>query len=438
MRIPTILSIFLLCISLTTVYSGSIPKTAYVVNSGGNTLSVVNLQTQVVIEDTLSPGAFSFPNYMVIHQERGYVVNSGTHDIMVFDLETLQKVKTIYLPTGTNPWALEFFTDSLFAVTLFNTDEVAIVNRYTDQIVQMIPVGTSPEGIKLTGDKLYITNTGFITIGQFDPGTVSVIDIHTLAVVQTIPVGINPQGVDVDTQGNLWVACTGDYATVSGSLYQIEPNSNTILNSMNVNIYPTAISINGLNRAFLTDGMGAGVLVLDLDSNTFIRDENNPLPGSGWGVAFDTENKAYIVDPLDWSSAGKLRVFSPDLQLLHQYDVNVGPVHVAVYDPQSTVIDRNGKVIVSELELYPNYPNPFNPETRISFTLPAPAVISLDIFDVSGKHIRRLFSGRLNDGIHSIVWNGRNQFGESMPSGVYFYRLTDRRSSVVGKMHLIR
>ncbi|HEX7879705.1 MAG TPA: S8 family serine peptidase [Candidatus Eisenbacteria bacterium] len=74
--------------------------------------------------------------------------------------------------------------------------------------------------------------------------------------------------------------------------------------------------------------------------------------------------------------------------------------------------------------LHQNVPNPFHSSTAIRFALPAPGRVSLQVFDVSGRLVSTLADGILEAGEHSIDWSGRNQYGEEMPIGVYFYRLT--------------
>lgn len=75
-------------------------------------------------------------------------------------------------------------------------------------------------------------------------------------------------------------------------------------------------------------------------------------------------------------------------------------------------------------QLFQNTPNPFNPATRISFDLPAPADVTLEVFDVNGKRIRTLFDGHRDRGVHSETWDGTDSRGNRVSSGVYFYRLT--------------
>lgn len=420
------------------LYSQGIPRSAYVVNSVANTLSYLNIETQAVIVDTLSPGANSFPNQVVVHRDRGYVVNSGTNSLMVFDLATLQRDGFIQLPTGSNPWAMDFINDSLCAVSFFNTDAIGIVNVNSRQLLQTVAVGTSPEGVKYYNGKIYVANSGFVSFGQpYDPGTVSVVDAASLAVVATIGVGLNPQDLDADSNGNLVVACTGDWGTTaSGELDIIDTGSNTVTASVNLSSFITAVKVNGMNKAYLAT-FGSGVMVYNVGSQTFEIGEANPLAG-GPGVAFDAQNNAYICEFGDGVSAGKLRVFSPAHQLLHTYTMNIGPVSVAVYDPDFTGIADQPVNTISQLNLLPNYPNPFNPGTVIEFSLTERSRVKLEIFDITGKKVRTLAKGEFSPGVHRFNWNGRDHSGRRVVSGVYFSRLSRGNQTVVRRMLLVR
>ena len=74
--------------------------------------------------------------------------------------------------------------------------------------------------------------------------------------------------------------------------------------------------------------------------------------------------------------------------------------------------------------LFQNAPNPFWPDTRIAFDLPAAGRAELRIFDVSGRLIRTLVDEKRPAGPHSVRWDGRDETGKAVPSGVYFYSLT--------------
>jgi len=88
--------------------------------------------------------------------------------------------------------------------------------------------------------------------------------------------------------------------------------------------------------------------------------------------------------------------------------------------------------------LYPNHPNPFNPETMIRYTLSVDADIELAIYNIRGQRIRLLDRGLREAGDHSIIWNGKDDTDKEAASGIYFYRLKTDRGNELRKMLLIK
>jgi len=74
-------------------------------------------------------------------------------------------------------------------------------------------------------------------------------------------------------------------------------------------------------------------------------------------------------------------------------------------------------------ELAQNYPNPFNPSTTIQFSLPVRAAVTITVFDLSGRVVRSLLKQEQEAGMHTAVWDARDDRGQHVSSGVYFYRL---------------
>ena len=71
-----------------------------------------------------------------------------------------------------------------------------------------------------------------------------------------------------------------------------------------------------------------------------------------------------------------------------------------------------------------NFPNPFNPETTIRFAVPTSSEIKIVIYNSLGQKVRLLTEDAFSPGYHEVVWNGLDDAGTSMPSGVYFYRMS--------------
>lgn len=85
-----------------------------------------------------------------------------------------------------------------------------------------------------------------------------------------------------------------------------------------------------------------------------------------------------------------------------------------------------------------NYPNPFNPETTISFSLPTAGNTNLAVYNVKGQLVKSLVNGNMTAGSHNLVWNGTDNSGNSVTSGVYFYRLSNNGKTETRKMMLMK
>ena len=96
------------------------------------------------------------------------------------------------------------------------------------------------------------------------------------------------------------------------------------------------------------------------------------------------------------------------------------------------------QVATDMVHLQPNYPNPFNPYTRINFDLPSATRVELNIFDLIGRRVISLVDGEVTAGRHSVEWDGMDSFGNRVASGVYFYRLTAPGITETRKMVLLK
>ena len=91
-------------------------------------------------------------------------------------------------------------------------------------------------------------------------------------------------------------------------------------------------------------------------------------------------------------------------------------------------VDDNNEQPISAFTLSQNYPNPFNPSTRIEYTLPRRSTVVITIHNLLGQTVCQLYDGVQSAGKHFIEWNGTDDKGNEVASGVYFYRMkTDQR-----------
>ncbi len=97
---------------------------------------------------------------------------------------------------------------------------------------------------------------------------------------------------------------------------------------------------------------------------------------------------------------------------------------------------QNMTQIPTTVELQPNYPNPFNPETRIQFGIPEAQQVRLSIYDILGRKIKELINETLPAGTYDVTWNGTSDHGQKVSTGIYFYVLVTQKQQMVRKMIL--
>jgi hypothetical protein len=91
-----------------------------------------------------------------------------------------------------------------------------------------------------------------------------------------------------------------------------------------------------------------------------------------------------------------------------------------------------------KFDLHHNYPNPFNPNTVIKFDLPKATHVKLVIYDVMGRRVRLLADEQMQAGYHHRIWDGFDDRGSPVASGIYFYRLHTAEFTKARKMALLR
>jgi hypothetical protein len=206
--------------------------------------------------------------------------------------------------------------------------------------------------------------------------------------------------------------------------------------------YIDFVSVSG-NYAYLA---GEDFMIVDISNSanpTYVA--RFVTPGMAVGI-FVAGNYAYVAD----YNAGLqiINVADPAVPILagsydtpyHAYNVSVMDNYIYVADWSSLQILRFNPTGVDEDNSTPNsfslsqsYPNPFNPQTTISYSLPKASDVSLDIFDILGRKIETLQSGHQDAGVHSVTWNASDA-----PSGIYFYRLKAGERSETNRMLLIK
>jgi len=116
--------------------------------------------------------------------------------------------------------------------------------------------------------------------------------------------------------------------------------------------------------------------------------------------------------------------------------------HRLVFGPVGVGDDGSGPGIPGSFSLSQNYPNPFNPSTTIRYTVPGGGVsnrtVELQVFSLHGRLVRTLVRSTQEPGQYSVHWNGTDNGGLDVPSGLYIYRLNVGEESITRKMALLK
>jgi hypothetical protein len=147
---------------------------------------------------------------------------------------------------------------------------------------------------------------------------------------------------------------------------------------------------------------------VDADGYVWGDKHDSVYSGHGWGsLVFDpvvaTGVAIHFETPDEWSVWEHYK--------LHE---------VEVYGAIATGIPA---AAVEKPCIHANYPNPFAPSTTISYSVPRPGMVDLQIYDAQGRRVRTLVRGPNTEGVHAITWDGRTDSGAEVASGVYFLRL---------------
>ena len=103
-----------------------------------------------------------------------------------------------------------------------------------------------------------------------------------------------------------------------------------------------------------------------------------------------------------------------------------------------SLLNTKNKIYTDKFMLQNNYPNPFNPLTSITYSIPINTSISLKIYSLDGEEILTLVNEVKTRGEYSIQWDAKNSLGNKVPSGMYFYKLSTRDFIQTKKMILLK
>jgi len=183
---------------------------------------------------------------------------------------------------------------------------------------------------------------------------------------------------------------------------------------------------------FLPETAGGGAVLYTEDGGENWERQETNTTNCLWDICYSGSGEVWAVG---------------DGGLILRYTDTSLPLRTAAENTEGRSVDSKEKLVTSwgllKNRLYQNYPNPFNPETWIPFSLEKESEVTLRIYDVGGRLIRTLFLGTKPAGVYlarekSIYWDGGNEDGEQVASGIYFYLLQASDFTAKRKMALLK
>ncbi|MBI3871544.1 MAG: hypothetical protein HY304_00515 [candidate division Zixibacteria bacterium] len=301
-----------------------------VVDGLGETLSLIDRFRDSVAVGVRTLGAC--PNRIRDTGTDLLVVNSCSDDLWVLNRTDFTLERAVTFPDGDNPYDVAIVDDSLCAVSMLITNDVAVVNYRTGAKGNHLNVGTSPQAILALGRRLWVANTGFdFGTFTFGPGTVTVLNVDLESTVATIPVGTNPQGLVVAPDGTVHVLCTGNYFDQFGILYILDPVALTVIDSLPVGGSPGDVVIGSDGAGYLAAGgfVDSGLVYrYDAITRQVLNGAGNPWKTAEGviAVAPRVEGGVYCI----CFSADSVTALNPNGTQAGAWQVGDGPVHAAL------------------------------------------------------------------------------------------------------------
>jgi hypothetical protein len=313
------------------------------------------------------------------------------------------------------------YNDSLLLVCETEMEDLYVWNVQADtlQDVSSISQVISPTVLAVSSDEQYIYIAGSSGIEKMEVGSFTELIFKRL-----------PSNVD-----NLIIA-PDDSVLYSSGYYTLIINANTLDTTRSIAFSTDKVLLDTVNHRLL--GMSTyyfatiDLTTYKVDTVYDFNDTTYQFPVLRDMAFFSGTDSLLLVGP-----SGMLKLDTKTLQIAGRID-SVNYQRVYVWKAPTVVSVNEQQNRLAYFELYQNYPNPFNPVTTIRFRTEKSDLVKLEVFDLLGRRVKTLLNKRLNSGVHQVRWDGKDELGQQVASGVYFYRLLVGSHAKVRKMILMK
>lgn len=275
-------------------------------------------------------------NDMEVYDGKIFIVVNVSSTIEVLSANTGKVIKQIEMienGVAKQPRSIAFSGDKAYVSCFDGYVDVIDINSL--EVEERIQVGLNPEGLAVSGQRLFVANSGGLSLPQGD-STVSVIDLTSNTELFKVNVGLNPGGVEVDDQGEVYVITRGDYNSIPSRMHRINPNSGIVEESFTFD----ASGITKMNGKFLISysDFSSGQNQIGLfNTATEMMEDATFIDVSSietvYGVAYNEfKDRIYVTDAKNFSVTGYVNEFDNAGAYIKNYHVGLNPSKMLFYE----------------------------------------------------------------------------------------------------------
>jgi hypothetical protein len=395
-----------------------------------------------------------------------YVVNRyGQDNIQILDpddgFSTIAQHST---GNGTNPKDIEFLTPTKAFVSLYERNDLLIMNPETGEHLGTIDLSifADSDGLCEMDQMLMKGRRLFVAIQRLDrdyyyspvgDSYIAVVDAAADTLIDADPGSPGVQGIPLsapnpftelkfDLLGDrILVGCTGYWGMADGGVEIIDPYE---LGSDGYLITEAAAG-GDINEFELLSGT-KGYIILATPSFTTSLITFDPSTGTAGSVLYAPPE--WVLNDIEISPEGELFLADQTATAPGIWIWDTAADTLLTPSPKSTglppfqitfsVPAHSQAELPPAISLGANYPNPFNPVTTIPFSLDRGGFVELSVYDAAGRMVRTLERGHFPAGHHEALWDGISDLGTSAATGVYFVRMRSADMTAVRKAVLLR
>lgn len=261
-------------------------------------------------------------NDLAIYGSKLYAVINASGKVEVMQVATCKRIKVIdikncrYITFAEGKAYVSAYDGPVDLGAPSPNGFVAQIDTSTLEIINRVEVGRQPEQMAVVGNKLYVTNSGGYSPGDYER-TISVIDLATFSVVKKIDVAINLQILDVDNYGDIYIASRGDYYSIPGALFVLDTKTDQVKKKFDMpcsnmtivgdTAYMISTEYNLQTETWTKNYPMINIASEEVLSKSFISGEVQSMIEMPYGLAVDPMSRnIFITDARDYISPGRI------------------------------------------------------------------------------------------------------------------------------------